>query len=189
MHPTEVTVWPPSPVVIKTRRLVLRPVTIAEAEALLAGLPLPDLPFGEGFPSDSTLEAMDLFVGARRVELPGFAPFHLIRRSDGAAIGGIGFTPIPETRSVTVGYGVSAAVEGRGYATEALAALIERLFSAGASSVRADTYAEHVASRRVMEKAGMQLVEEIEGVEDERPVRFVHYAIARSALRDDLSRG
>ena len=58
-------------------------------------------------------------------------------------------------------------------------ALIDWLFAAGAESVRADTYADHVASRRVMEKAGMDLIEETEGVEDGRPVRYVLYAIAR----------
>src|SRR6266581_2850363 len=109
---------------------------------------------------------MQLFAGARRSELPGFSPFHLVRRHDGRLIGSIGFTPIPETRSVTVGYGVSPAVEGQGYASEALRTLIDWLFSVGAGSVRADTHAEHVASRRVMEKAGMRLLEEVEAFDE-----------------------
>ena len=147
--------------------------------AILAGRSLPDLPFVGGSPSQGVLEAMELFAGARRSELPGFSPFHLVRRRDGRLIGSIGFTPVPETRWVTVGYGVSSAVEGQGYTTEALVALIDWLFAAGTESVRADTYADHVASRRVMEKAGMDLIEETEGVEDGRPVRYVLYAVAR----------
>jgi RimJ/RimL family protein N-acetyltransferase len=172
--------WPPIPTAIQTARLVLRPVSREDAEALLAGNEPPGLAFGEGFPSEGTVESMDLFIGARRAELPGFTPLHMIRRADGTAIGGIGYTPVAETRTVTVGYGISPAFEGQGYTTEALRGLIDWLFSA-ASLVRADTYVEHIASRRVMEKAGMQLIEEVDGVEDERPVRYVLYAIARPA--------
>jgi RimJ/RimL family protein N-acetyltransferase len=146
--------------------------------AILAGRSLPDLPFVGGSPSQGVLEAMELFAGGRRSELPGFSPFHLVRLRDSRLIGSIGFTPVPETRWVTVGYGVSSAVEGQGYTTEALIALIDWLFAAGVESVRADTYADHVASRRVMEKAGMDLIEETEGMEDGRPVRYVLYAIA-----------
>ncbi len=172
--------WPPIPTAIETARLVLRPVLREEAEALLVGIQPTGLSFGEGFPSEGTLESMDLFVGPRRAELPGFTPFHMLRRADGVAIGSIGFTPVAETRSVTAGYGISPAFEGQGYTTEALRGLVAWLFQAGATLVRADTYVDHVASRRVMEKAGMELIEEVDGVEGERPVRYVVYSIAKS---------
>ena len=58
-----------------------------------------------------------------------------------------------------LGYRLVSSAWGRGYATEGSRALLDRAFASGrASRVVADTMAVHVASRRVMEKAGMRHV-------------------------------
>ena len=54
-----------------------------------------------------------------------------------------------------IGYGVVPSVEGRGVATAAARALRDLLRSEGFAVVRGNTFPDHVASRRVMEKAGM----------------------------------
>ena len=61
-----------------------------------------------------------------------------------------------EGGEIELGYVVSPAEQNRGYATEALAAAVNALFSEGFASVVAGAFAENAASRRVMEKCGMK---------------------------------
>jgi RimJ/RimL family protein N-acetyltransferase len=73
--------------------------------------------------------------------------FHLRPRDDGAA-------DEPE-----LGYRLRRSAWGKGYATEASRALIEKAFKdLGARRVWAETMVVHTASHRVMEKAGLKFV-------------------------------
>jgi len=84
-----------------------------------------------------------------------------------------------------LGYRLRRDAWGRGLATEGARALIEVAFSRlGARRVVAETMTVNVASRRVMEKAGMQLIREFH---QDWPYRIegdefgdVEYAITRS---------
>ena len=58
-------------------------------------------------------------------------------------------------RSIELGYVIAPAEKNRGYASEALSAVIEKLFSEGWQTVKAAAFAENAASMRVMEKCGM----------------------------------
>ena len=60
-----------------------------------------------------------------------------------------------------LGGGLNIAVEhqGRGFATEAAAALADHLFANGVAVVRASLDPENLASARVLEKVGFRLVE------------------------------
>jgi RimJ/RimL family protein N-acetyltransferase len=61
---------------------------------------------------------------------------------------------------VTVGYGLAAGARGNGYATEALRALVAwALAQPGVVRVEADTTHANFPSQRVMERAGMRLVD------------------------------
>ncbi len=83
-----------------------------------------------------------------------------------------------------LGYRLRRSAWGRGYATEGSRALVDMAFERlGVERVLAETMAVHVASRRVMEKAGMHLVREFRA---DWPVRIpgdewgdVEYAIDR----------
>ena len=57
--------------------------------------------------------------------------------------------------ALVVGYEIDNQWRGRGLATEALGAVLERT----TEPVLAETDVDHAASRRVMEKAGMHLIE------------------------------
>jgi RimJ/RimL family protein N-acetyltransferase len=60
---------------------------------------------------------------------------------------------------VELGYRLHQAAWGQGYCTEASRALIRKGFTElGVRRVVASTYADNLASRRVMEKAGLTLV-------------------------------
>src|SRR5207244_9248895 len=128
-----------------------------QSRAIAAGQEPPDLRFAAGYPSVDTLEVADLFTGPRSAELPGLVPYVIIRRADDRAIGDIGYTLSPDTQTATVGYDINPNDQGKGYATEALRRLTAALFASRVRTVRADTYSDHLASRRVMEKDGMTL--------------------------------
>ena len=64
-----------------------------------------------------------------------------------------------ENNRIEVGFSIVRACWGKGYATEALKAVLSYLTgNEGISCVTAWCAAENIASRRVLEKAGMQLV-------------------------------
>lgn len=66
---------------------------------------------------------------------------------------------------IELGYAYHPDYYNKGYATEALIACIETLFSQGYPAVRTGAFPENTASIRVMEKAGMTRLEETEDVE------------------------
>lgn len=70
--------------------------------------------------------------------------------------------PGPEGRSwqLWIGYALRPEVWGRGLATEVATALVDIGEELGLS-VWAETFAENIASQRVLEKAGLELVEEV----------------------------
>ena len=87
--------------------------------------------------------------------------FAAVERSTGAFVGWAALQP-PEdgsTAELELGYRFAASVWRQGYATEAARALIRLAFTEfGTDRVWAQTMAVNTASRRVMEKAGLNYV-------------------------------
>jgi RimJ/RimL family protein N-acetyltransferase len=81
--------------------------------------------------------------------------------ADGAVIGDCGIHgPADEAGTVEIGYGLAAPSRGQGYGSEAVAAITGWLL--GLPEVRqvlARTLISNAPSRRVLEKAGFQLVD------------------------------
>jgi len=162
--------------------VVLRPIEHDAAAALLDGRAPPDMAFAPGYPSRFSLEVMDLVAGPRAArEGHGFVPWFVVRKDDEAVVGEIGYSFDEDTATATLGYSIVEPSWGRGHATDALRALVEHLH--GEPRVRrlmANTLAGHVASRRVMEKAGMRLAGERLGEEDGELVELVVYELRLS---------
>lgn len=167
---------------IETERLRLRRVTSEQARSILAGEMPQGLRLSDGYPSEFSLEVMDLLAGERANEADGFAPNFMIRRDDGAVIGEIGWSlAADEPATAQVGYSVVEPCWGEGYATEALRALLEHVLADPAvERVVADTLPDHVASWRVMEKAGMTELERRLDVDDGMTVEVVRYEARRA---------
>jgi RimJ/RimL family protein N-acetyltransferase len=151
---------------IQTERLCLRQLEAEEGRALLRGEADPERPWMAGYPMQGTLIAVEAFV--RAVENgadPGaYGVYQLVRSGDDQVIGDIGFHG-PPTRggSVTVGYGLAPGARGRGYATEALRAVVAwALARPEVAVVEADTTHANLPSQRVMERAGMRLYDKSE---------------------------
>jgi RimJ/RimL family protein N-acetyltransferase len=91
----------------------------------------------------------------------GFGVWAAMEKASGAFIGWFSIRPHDESRpdEVELGYRLRRAAWGRGYATEGAQALIRKGFTeVGVQRVTANTYEHNSASRRVMEKVGMNLV-------------------------------
>ena len=80
-------------------------------------------------------------------------PWAVVESATGLRVGTIGFFGREPDGALVVGYEIANERRGHGFATEALCAVLEQAHDA----VIAETQADHVASRRVMEKAGMRL--------------------------------
>ncbi|MEU2236039.1 GNAT family N-acetyltransferase [Streptomyces vietnamensis] len=148
---------------VATARLVLHPLTAAEAERIVAREPGDGDLWGEGYPGDGDVRAnTGLLRGLAERGDPGVFRNYEIRL-DGVAVGGIGFHGPPDEIGVaTIGYGLVPGVRGNGYASEALRAVLELARVAGAAGVKGDADLDNPASHRVMEAAGMRCVAEDE---------------------------
>jgi [ribosomal protein S5]-alanine N-acetyltransferase len=147
---------------LTTPRLRLRPLAPAEMRELLEGRPLPGQAWAEGYPLDGTLVAVAMqqeLVDAD-VERGGFCHYQVLLRDQDLVIGDVGFhAPPDELGEVSVGFGIVPAARGRGYATEALRAVLDwALDRPEVRSVHADTDLVNLASQRVLVSAGMQVV-------------------------------
>ncbi|MFE3126901.1 GNAT family N-acetyltransferase, partial [Streptomyces hydrogenans] len=156
---------------VATERLVLHPLTVAEGERIAAREPLPGERWGEGYPGVGDLASVGAFL--RRCAEDGdpgaFRTYQIRLAASGLVVGGIGFHGPPGADGgVTVGYGIVPGERGRGYASEALAAVIGIARAAGATVLRGDADPANVASHRVMERAGMRRAGDGDG-----PVRFL----------------
>jgi RimJ/RimL family protein N-acetyltransferase len=107
--------------------------------------------------------------------------FSVEERESGRLVGDVGLSPAEgESGVIKVGYTVSPDVQGRGYATEAVRALVDYAFDAlGADVVRAYASEENEPSIRVAEKVGMRLIERLEHRYDDEVWYGVRYELRR----------
>jgi ribosomal-protein-alanine N-acetyltransferase len=142
------------------------------------------LKFADGYPGQFSLEVMDLLAGERRDEAAGFAPWFMLLKATGEIIGEISGSRPDGGRTYGVGYDVIEPMQRQGYATEALKALLSYLLDQpDVDMVAADTFPDRIASRRVMEKAGMSYARTIRRVEDGEERDVVVYEIKSRRLR------
>jgi RimJ/RimL family protein N-acetyltransferase len=94
--------------------------------------------------------------------------FSMVNRISGAVVGSCAFKAPPDAEGVVeIAYGVDTEHQGRGYATEAAAAMVDFAFGSGlVRLVRAHTRHGNVASQRVLAKSGFQSVGEVIDPED-----------------------
>ena len=159
--------------------VLLAPISRDVAAQLLAGRRPAGIAFAEGYPSQFSLEVMDILAGPRAVgpDGPGFNPCFVVRKGDGVVVGEIGYSLGEST--ARLGYSIVEACQGRGYATDALRALVAALRAdPRVERISAQTLVEHAASRRVMEKAGMRLCDERLGEVDGELRELVVYELA-----------
>ena len=149
-----------------TERLRLRRSRPEDAEAISAYRSLPDVRRYQGWdrtdPAGVRAEIEEM-AGRAPGEPGGWVQLSVEEREGGRLVGDVGFTVDGGRDVIKVGYTIAPAFQGRGYATEAVGALVDYAFDAlGAHVVRAHASADNVPSIRVAEKVGMRLVERTE---------------------------
>ena len=108
----------------------------------------------------------------------GWVQFTVEERDRGRLVGDVGISAVDSEPSVAkIGYTIAPAFQGRGYATEAVRALVDYAFETlGAERIRAFAAAENIPSLRVAENAGLSLVERFE---HRHGAEVVRYELAR----------
>jgi RimJ/RimL family protein N-acetyltransferase len=188
-----------SDVYLETDRLILRRFTIDDLDAVeaLDGDPAV-MRYITGGPGTPREELRDEYFPAwlayyERGDAWGF--WAAIERGTGAFLGWFHLRPLPEDPrdEPELGYRLVRSSWGRGYASEGSRALVDKAFAElGARRVHASTMAVNLASRRVMEKAGLRFVRTFVA---DWPVRIdgdeegdVEYAIERAEWEADRLR-
>jgi len=152
-------------VFLETDRLVLRRFTSADADNLVNLDADPEVMrfVTGGMPTsreEIQNEVLPAFLGYyQRYEGYGF--WAAIERTTGEFLGWFHFRPRQDSPpgQVELGYRLCKSAWGKGYATEGSRALIRKGFTEfGVQRVVAEAMAVNIASRRVMEKAGLKLV-------------------------------
>lgn len=155
----------------RTERLELIPGTVELLSAELEGLGAFRQKLGvtvpQTWPPDlydrPAIEFMVKYL-KENPDAPGWGPWYLVlRNKEGnpdTLIGTCGYKgkPLPDG-TVEIGYSVLAEYQGKGFASEAAKALVDRAFShPEVTRVIAETYPELPPSIRVLEKNGFTLI-------------------------------
>lgn len=147
-------VGPPN---LRTNRLLLRPLTLRDAESVFAYASNPEVARYMPWEAHRTVGDSRTFLksvvdGYRE----GGLNWGIVYVGDGRFVGTCGMEEEREHARAEVGYVLHRSYWGRGLMPEAVAAVIRRGFeNEGLERIQARCDAENVASARVMEKAGM----------------------------------
>jgi RimJ/RimL family protein N-acetyltransferase len=145
---------------VRTTRLSLHAIDVDEAERIAARRAGTADDWADDFPFEGDVGAVGGFLRATAAlgEQRPFGYYRITRLSDGKAVGGIGFKGQPDGGCVEIGYGLAPSARGRGYAAEAVVALLSVAADHGVSRVIADTTLDNIASQRTLIRAGFRLV-------------------------------
>ena len=171
---------------IETKRLILRRFTMADvADLLELWIADPNVQREYGEPTYETMEAVEelLQKWIAGYESPAFYRWAMVERESNRCIGQIAFCRVYEDcRAAEIEYCVSARFWGKGYAGEALQAVIDHIF-ANTDFAWLEAYhrAENEKSGRVLEKSAMHRTETVERFRraGESPEGEVCYRISR----------
>jgi RimJ/RimL family protein N-acetyltransferase len=172
---------------IETERLLLRRSVADDAETISAYRSDPDVHRMQGWERtdpDGVRAEIEEMTDRKPGEPGGWVQFTVEER-DGVIVGDVGLSPADgEPGVIKVGYTISPRFQSRGYATEAVSALIEYAFETlDADVVRAYAGAENTPSIRVMEKVGMRLMERFQGSDGEETWTGVRFEVTKPVGR------
>lgn len=139
-----------------TARLSLHAIDELEARRIHDRAPQSGDAWAADYPFEGDLAGIGGFLRAteQNGEQRPFGYYQIRRQPDGLAVGGVGFKGQPDGGVVEIGYGLVHSARGRGYATEALEAVLQIAAGLGVTTIRADTDLDNVASQRTLEHAG-----------------------------------
>jgi len=149
---------------LETERMTLREFTADDVELIVELDSDPEVMFwitgGRPTPRDEVRDDVLPYWMAFYDRPGGFGFWAAHERADGRFLGWFHLRPAPDrpaSDGAELGYRLRRAEWGRGYATEGARALIRKGFTdLSLERIFAETMAVNIASRRVMEKAGLR---------------------------------
>ena len=147
-----------APPLVETPRLVLSAPVAADAEAVFRRYASDEnVTRYVGWPKHRTVVDTDAFLAFSGVqwEREGAGPYLIWARADGLLLGSTGLGLEPNGQAIT-GYVLATDAWGKGYATEALTAVVEVAADIGVRRLYALCHPQHRASWRVLEKCGFE---------------------------------
>jgi len=150
--------------------VVLRPVSAAAAERILAGEPPPGVAVAPGYPTEFSTG-----IAQAAARASSLGPFFIHRAEDDVVVGEIGGGFVG-AGVVEIGYAIVRSAWGRGYATDAVRALLDLARDVdGIERIVGHTPLDRPASGRVLEKAGFVAVGEVEDEHEGQVLRVVRW--------------
>lgn len=157
---------------IKTERLTLKPFAVQDVDGLVDLLTNPDITktfMVPEFECRSQAEALaNKLIAFSQAEDTTHLEYGIYL--DGKIIGFVNDCGIMDDE-IEIGYVIHPNHQGRGYATEAVCAVMQELRDMGFRKVSAGYFSVNTVSRRVMEKCGMRQT----GVTAEQEYRGKHH--------------
>ncbi|HEY6507014.1 MAG TPA: GNAT family N-acetyltransferase [Vicinamibacterales bacterium] len=148
-----------APALLDTPHLRLRPPEPDDCQAIFESYAAdPEVTRYVWWPTHRSIRDTEAFLSwsAQEWSRSPSGPYLICDRSGGRVLGGTGLTFEASGRVIT-GYVLARDVWGRGYATEALRAMVALARALEVERLHAECHADHAASRRVLEKCGFTL--------------------------------
>ena len=162
-----------------TYTVSLRPISAEAAAAVLAGRRPHDVRVADDYPTEFSDGVARQAGGASPL-----GPFFIHRSSDDVAVGEIGGAFVAPGVA-EIGYAIVASCRGRGYATDAVRLLIEAARAAGTiDRLIAHTPLDRPASGRVVAKAGLRSLGEVDDEHEGVTMRVIRWELPLTATRD-----
>lgn len=149
--------------IIETDRLILRPFTSNDLDALASIGSDPDVMhyIGDGKPQSREQTEQRLNAIIEHHSRHGFGLWAAVDKSSGDLMGFCGLQLLDNTSEVEVGYRLAKRFWGMGLASEAAMASLRYGFEdLGLDRIVAVVHPENIASRRVIEKIGLKYVKD-----------------------------
>jgi aminoglycoside 6'-N-acetyltransferase len=142
---------------IATRRLLLRRFRPEDARRLAAYRSDPAVARYQSWTPPITLDEAATLVrefAAGDPRKPGWFQYAISRRGDDELIGDLGVRLHDNLMQAEIGYTIGRPYQGHGYATEALSAVVDHLFSHAIVRVSAECDARNIASATLLGRLG-----------------------------------
>jgi ribosomal-protein-alanine N-acetyltransferase len=165
-----------APLIVETARLTLSAPAATDAELVFQRYAGDDeVTRYVGWPAHRTVADTEAFLAfsAEQWERNEAGPYLIWARADGQLLGGTGLGLEPDGQAIT-GYVLAVDAWGKGYATEALTAMVEVATDIRVTQLYALCHAQHRASSRVLEKCGFA-----RDASWDRPVEFPNLAVGK----------
>ena len=142
--------------VMATERLILRPLRIEDAEALHPMYSDAEANTYGSHPATTTIEESRARL-AKAIADTAWRAWAVTLKGDDTAIGTVASYEKRQGKVTEIGYVLKRDYWGRGFVTEAVAALIDLLFAEGQRRVFADTDPDNKPSIAVLKRLGFTL--------------------------------